>query len=176
MKLMNIAQGNAVRATDALAETLQMMNDTVMNALVDINATAMRVTKIVGGDSNSFYSNVLSLARTTVIQLKHIPLLRLLAPTVVELLWFILRHSRSFIVMPCLVAIISVLRWLLRKILPGHGFKYSRPCVCDFKASLERSQYSTARSTPCARRRPFEWRSSKFSRIPDRLCERRLDY
>lgn len=60
---MNIAQINAVRATDGLAGTLQRMDETVLNALVDINATAVRVNQAMG--SYSIYSNFLSLASTT---------------------------------------------------------------------------------------------------------------
>ena len=74
----------------------------------------------------------------------------------------------------------SLLRWILPKILP-RKFGYSRPCVCDFKSGLEgkstlaASVTLAARATPWARRRPFGWRSSQFSRIPDRLCVRHLE-
>jgi len=60
--LMNVAQANAVRATDGLIGTLQQMNETVMSALVDINATATRVNRTIGANLYSFSSNFLSLA------------------------------------------------------------------------------------------------------------------
>jgi len=65
LELMNNAQINAVRATDGLAGTLQRMNETVLNALIDINATAVRVNQAIG--SYSIYSNFLSLPSATVI-------------------------------------------------------------------------------------------------------------
>jgi len=65
LELMNNAQINAVRATDGLAGTLERMNDTVLNALTDINATAFRVNQAIG--SYSIYSNLLSLPSATVI-------------------------------------------------------------------------------------------------------------
>ena len=65
--LMNIAQANAVRATDGLIGTLQQMNETVMNALVDINATAIRVNQTIGANSYSLYSVLLSLASAIVL-------------------------------------------------------------------------------------------------------------
>jgi outer membrane protein TolC len=74
--LMNIAQANAVRATDGLIGTLQQMNETVMNALVDINATAIRVNQTIGANFYSFYSVLLSLAGAIVLSCEddHIPL------------------------------------------------------------------------------------------------------
>ncbi|KAH9990984.1 hypothetical protein BJV74DRAFT_836825 [Russula compacta] len=99
--------------------------------------------------------------------------------TIVRLLWLIFQHSSPFLVLPCVVATISVFRWFLRTILLGQGFGYSRPCVCGFRASVESrktlSAPLAARATPWVGRRPFGWRSSQFSRIPDRLCGRRLD-
>jgi hypothetical protein len=62
---MNNAQINAVRVTDGLAGTLQRMNETVLSALIDINATAVRVNQAIG--SYSIYSNFLSLPSATVI-------------------------------------------------------------------------------------------------------------
>lgn len=66
VELMNIAQANAVRVTDGLAETLQRMNETVLSTLVDINATAAKVNQTIGMGSYSFYSSLLSLASATV--------------------------------------------------------------------------------------------------------------
>ena len=136
---------------------------------------------------------------------KQIPLLRLIAPTLVRLLWFILRHSPSFLIMvcrpfpafwvcwddplqPCIVPIVSLFCRILRKILPWQVSGYSHPCVWGLKTSLdsdaETSQSPSAptsavtfaaQSTSWARHRPFGWRSSKFSRIPDRLCGRGVD-
>lgn len=65
LELMNNAQIHAVRATDGLAGTLQRMNNTVLNALIDINATAFRVNQAIG--SYSIYSNLLSLPSAIVI-------------------------------------------------------------------------------------------------------------
>ncbi len=128
---------------------------------------------------------------------KQFSLLHLVASMVIRLLWSTLQCIPSFVVMvghpfqlsmcalmmcwqPCAVAVISVLRWILPKILPKRRSGYSRPCVCNFKGSLENKQTSIAspvtlgaRATttaPWVRRRPFGWRSSQFSRIPDRLC------
>ena len=67
---MNIAQENAVRVTDGLIETLQQMNETVMSALVDINATATRVNQTIGANLYSFSSNLLSLASAVVLSCK----------------------------------------------------------------------------------------------------------
>ncbi|KAH9996206.1 hypothetical protein BJV77DRAFT_169255 [Russula vinacea] len=74
--LMNVAQENAVRATDGLIGSLQQMNETVMNALTDINATAIRVNQTIGANFYSFYSIFLSLAGATVLSCEddHIPL------------------------------------------------------------------------------------------------------
>jgi len=179
--LMNIAQANAVRVTDGLIETLQQMNETVMGALVDINSTATRVNQSIGANLYSFSSIFLSLASAVVLSLKQISLLHLVASTAIRLLWSTLQHIPSFVVMPFAVAVISVLRWFLPKILPRRSF-YSRPCACNFKGSLENKQtldssvtLGARATTPWARRRPFGWRSSQFSRIPDRLCMGRLD-
>jgi hypothetical protein len=65
--LMNIAQENAVRVTDGLIGSLQQMNETVMNALTDINATAIRVNQTIGANFYSFYSIFLSLTGATVL-------------------------------------------------------------------------------------------------------------
>ncbi|KAI0280389.1 hypothetical protein BGY98DRAFT_330483 [Russula aff. rugulosa BPL654] len=175
--LMNIAQANAVRVTDGLIGTLQQMNETVMSALVDINSTATRVNQTIGANLYSFSSTFLSLASAVVLSLKQFPLLHLVASTVIRLLWSTLQHIPSFVVMPCAVAVISVLRWILPKILPKRMFGHSRPCVCKSKGSLENKQTLAspvtlgARAPLWARRRPFGWRSSQFSRIPDRLCK-----
>ncbi len=135
--------------------------------------------------------------------MKQTSFVHLVVSMAIKLLWFILQHSPSFLVMvgfpfqlsvrtrmirwqPCFVAmpVISVLRWILRKILPRPRFRYSRPCGCCFKPSLESSQTLAApissvtlaaRATPWSYSRPRGWRSSQFSRIPDRLCGRRLD-
>lgn len=113
--LMNIAQQNAVRATVGLVGTLQQMNETVMNALVDINATAVRVNQTIGLNFYSFYSLFLSLAgpiafscegpllerycATDCHTAKQISLLYLVASSVVRLLWSTLQHLPSFLVM-----------------------------------------------------------------------------
>jgi hypothetical protein len=65
LQLMNIAQANTVRATNGLAGTLRLMNETVLNALIDINTTAVSVNQTIG--SFYLYSNFLSLAGATVI-------------------------------------------------------------------------------------------------------------
>ncbi|KAI0292894.1 hypothetical protein BC826DRAFT_404303 [Russula brevipes] len=179
VKLMNIAQSNAVQAADGLVAALQQMNETAMSALLDINATAIRVSQAIGVGYYSFFSNFLSLAGAIFLYLKQFSLLRLVASTVV------VQHSPSFIATPCIVAILSMVRWSLKRILIRQGFRYPAPCVCSFKAtSLESNQTSaahlspvtlTARATPWVRHRTFGWRSSQFSRIPDRLCGRRLD-
>jgi len=57
---MNIAQSNAVQAADGLFAALKQMNETAMSALLDINATAIRVSQAIG--VGSFFSNFLSLA------------------------------------------------------------------------------------------------------------------
>jgi hypothetical protein len=62
VKLMNIAQSNAVQAADGLVAALQQMNETAMSALLDINATAIRVSQAIGVGYYSFFSNFLSLA------------------------------------------------------------------------------------------------------------------
>jgi hypothetical protein len=62
---MNIAQANAVQATEGLTGNIKHMNETVLRALIDINATAVRVNQTI--NSYSFYSNFLSLAGATVI-------------------------------------------------------------------------------------------------------------
>jgi hypothetical protein len=62
LELMNIAQANAVQATDGLVGNIKQMNETVLSALIDINATAVRVNQTI-----SSYSNFLSLAGATVI-------------------------------------------------------------------------------------------------------------
>jgi hypothetical protein len=59
---MNIAQANAVQATDGLVGNIKQMNETVLSALIDINATAVRVNQTI-----SSYSNFLSQAGATVI-------------------------------------------------------------------------------------------------------------
>ena len=73
--LMNIAQANAVRVTNGLIATLQLMNETVMSALVDINSTATRVNQTIGTNLYSFSSNFLSLASAVVLSCEsnHIP-------------------------------------------------------------------------------------------------------
>ena len=65
LELMNIAQANAVQATEGLVGNIKRMNETVLSALIDINATAVRVNQTIG--SYSFYSNFISLAGATVI-------------------------------------------------------------------------------------------------------------
>jgi len=197
------------------------MNETVLSALIDINATAVRVNQAMG--SYSIYSNLLSLASATVTDCevdintsslhvvtdswlgKQTSLLRAVVSTAVRLLWFILQHSPSFLAMvgclfqvpfctwmirwqPYIVAmpLASVLRWFLGKILPGSGFGYSRSCFFFqvFKLRPESSQTLAvpasvtlaARATPWSySRRPLGRRSPQFSRIPDRLCGRRLN-
>jgi len=62
---MNIAQANAIQATDGLVGNIKRMNETVLSALIDINATAVRVNQTIS--SYTFYSNFLSLAGATVI-------------------------------------------------------------------------------------------------------------
>ncbi|KAI0251910.1 hypothetical protein BJV78DRAFT_1282137 [Lactifluus subvellereus] len=69
IKSMHIAQANAVRATARLAGTLQQMDETVIDALVEINNTAIRVNQTIGNlkGLNSFHPNLVSLAGATVI-------------------------------------------------------------------------------------------------------------
>lgn len=62
VKLMHIAQADAVRATARLAGTLQRMNETVMSALADINTTAVKVNNTLGAGSFSLYADILSSA------------------------------------------------------------------------------------------------------------------
>ena len=62
MKLMHIAQADAVRATARLAGTLHRMNETVMSALADINTTAVKVNNTLGARSFSLYADILSSA------------------------------------------------------------------------------------------------------------------
>jgi hypothetical protein len=142
-------------------------------------------------ESPPFYIGNMATDRYTV---KHVSLVRLVASAVAWLLWFILQQSYTFLAMvgrlsqlyvtwiicwqPCVVAIVSLLHWFLGKILPGKELVVP-PWACRFRASLHRGQTSAApnlraRATLWNRRRPSEWRSSQFSRIPDRLC-RRLD-
>jgi hypothetical protein len=215
VKLMNIAQSNAVQAADGLVAALQQMNETAMSALLDINATAIRVSQAIGVGYYSFFSNFLSLAGAIFLYCEddRIPPASKLtisnrplhsetnfssAPGCVygrcTTLSLFHCHGRppssaaclclDDCLQPCIVAILSMLRWSLKKILTRQRFRYPRPCVCSFKASSESNQTSaahlspvtlTARATPWVRRRAFGWRSSQFSRIPDRLCGRRLD-
>jgi hypothetical protein len=65
--LMNIAQANAVRMTDEFIGTLHLMNETVMNALVEINATATKVNQSIGANFYSIYPIFLSLAGAIVL-------------------------------------------------------------------------------------------------------------
>ena len=65
--MMNIAQENAVLVVDGLIGTLQLMNETVLNALVDINATATKVNQSIGANVYSFYPIFLSLASAIVL-------------------------------------------------------------------------------------------------------------
>jgi hypothetical protein len=65
VKLMAIAQTNAVRVTHGLAGTLQRMNESVLSALIDINTTAVRVNQTIS--SYSFYSKFLTLGGASVI-------------------------------------------------------------------------------------------------------------
>jgi hypothetical protein len=51
VKLMHIAQADAVQATVRLAGTLHRMNETVMSALADINTTAVKVNNTLGAGS-----------------------------------------------------------------------------------------------------------------------------
>ncbi|KAF8271848.1 hypothetical protein EI94DRAFT_1719632, partial [Lactarius quietus] len=74
--------------------------------------------------------------------------------------------------MPCIVAVFTVLRALLRKILPGRERESCCTCVCRFRASSRSCQTLLAPPIPAAlptqatswpRRRPFPWRSSQVS-------------
>ncbi|KAH9040524.1 hypothetical protein EDB84DRAFT_997839 [Lactarius hengduanensis] len=177
VKFMHIAQADAVRATARLAGTLQLMNETVMSALTDINTTAIKVNNTLGARSFPLYSDILSSASAIVAYLSQMSFLRL----VFRSLWFLFHRSSSLVAMPCIVAVFSVLRALLRKILPGRECKSCCPCVCKFRASLRSGQSPLAPVIPATlptqaaswpRRRPFPWRSSQVSRIPDRLCRR----
>ncbi|KAI9458871.1 hypothetical protein BJY52DRAFT_1267638 [Lactarius psammicola] len=60
VKLMHVAQADAVRATARLAGTLQRMNETVMSALADINTTAVKVNNTLGAGPFSLYADILS--------------------------------------------------------------------------------------------------------------------
>lgn len=66
VKLMHIAQADAVRATARLAGTLQRMNETVMSALADINTTAVKVNNTLGAGPFSHYADILSSASAIV--------------------------------------------------------------------------------------------------------------
>ncbi|KAH9000804.1 hypothetical protein EDB86DRAFT_455174 [Lactarius hatsudake] len=66
VKSMHIAQADAVRATARLAGTLQLMNETVMSALTDINTTAVKVNKTLGARSFPLYADILSSASAIV--------------------------------------------------------------------------------------------------------------
>jgi hypothetical protein len=131
--LMNVAQESAVRATDELIGSLQQMNETVMNALTDINATAIRVNQTIGANFYSFYSIFISLAGATVLscedhiplslylcratdchEVKQISLLHLVASTVVRLLWTTLQHLPSFLVMVSRLFQLSRCAWMIR--------------------------------------------------------------
>jgi len=136
---------------------------------------------------------------------KRTSILRAVVSTAVRLLWFILQRLPPFLAMvgyllqvsfctwmirrqPYIVAmpVVSVLRWFLRKILARPGFEYSRPDVFQgFKLRSESNQTlaaptssvtlaarATAWSYGC---RPSGRRRAQFSRIPDRLCGRRLN-
>jgi hypothetical protein len=70
VELMHVAQADAVRATARLAGTLQRMNETVMNALADINTTAVKVNNTLGAGSFSFYADILSSASAFVTYCK----------------------------------------------------------------------------------------------------------
>jgi hypothetical protein len=62
VKLMHIAQADAVQATVRLAGTLHRMNETAMSALVDINTTAVKVNNTLGAGSFLPYADILSSA------------------------------------------------------------------------------------------------------------------
>ncbi|KAN0127225.1 hypothetical protein V8E53_014945 [Lactarius tabidus] len=178
VQLMHATQADAVRATARLAGTLQRMNETVMSALADINTTAVKVNNTLGAGSFSLYAHILSSASAFVAYLNQNSFLRLF----IRSLWFIFHRSSSLIAMPCIAAVFSLVRAFLRKILPGCGCDSCCPCVSRFRASSRSGQASLVPITPAAlpptqatswpRRRPFPWRSSQVSRIPDRLCRR----
>lgn len=76
VKLMHIAQADAVRATARLAGTLQRMNETVMSALADINATAVKVNNTLGLGSFSLYADIFPSASVIVANCEADVLLR----------------------------------------------------------------------------------------------------
>lgn len=130
--MMNIAQENAVLVVDGLIGTLQLMNETVMNALVDINATAIEVNRSIGVNFYSFYPTLLSLSGAIVLSceddhilfypfrttdwhaVKQISLLHLVASTVIRLLWSTLHHLPSFLVMVSRLFQWSLYTWMIR--------------------------------------------------------------
>jgi fumarate hydratase class II len=67
MKSIRIAQANVARETARLAGTLERMNATVISALVEINATAIRVNQTIGKRLDSFHLNLVSLMGATII-------------------------------------------------------------------------------------------------------------
>lgn len=130
--LMNIAQENAVLVANGLIGTLQLMNETVMNALVDINATAIEVNRSIGVNFYSFYPTLLSLSGVIVLSceddhilfyphsktdyhtVKQFSLLHLVASTVVRLLWSTLQHLPSFLVMVSRLFQLSICTRMIR--------------------------------------------------------------
>ena len=141
------------------------------------------------GEQTTLLRAVVSTAvRLLWVILQHLPsfLAMVGCPFQVSFCTWMIRWQPYIVAMP----VVSVLRWFLwrfLRFLPRPGFGYSRPCVFQgFKLlRLESSQASAAPTssvTLAARathwsysRRPHGRRSHQFSRIPDRLCGRRLN-
>ncbi|KAI0305131.1 hypothetical protein B0F90DRAFT_1158934 [Multifurca ochricompacta] len=84
---------------------------------------------------------------------------------------------------PCIVAAVSMLHRLLRRIFPRRGIQLCHTCARTLQEGLQSNNSQVlsppmssvtfpAPATSWPRRRPLAWRSTQFSRIPDRLCKR----
>ena len=138
------------------------------------------------GEQTTLLRAVVSTAvRLLWIILQHLPSFLAMVGRLfqVSLCTGMIRWQPYIVAMP----VVSVLRWFLWRFLPRPGFGYSRPCGFQaFKLRSESSSQTSAASTSsvtlAARathwsygRRPHGRRSHQFSRIPDRLCGRRLN-
>ncbi|KAF8491870.1 hypothetical protein F5888DRAFT_955497 [Russula emetica] len=127
-----------------LATSVNHLSDALNSSAHEValmNIAQANAVRSIGANLYSFSSIFLSLASAVVLSLKQISLLHLVASTVIRLLWSTLQHIPSFVVMPFAVAVISVLRWFLPKILPRRSF-YSRPYRLNFLVSRTDSAWA----------------------------------
>ncbi|KAH9057953.1 hypothetical protein EDB83DRAFT_1038240 [Lactarius deliciosus] len=180
VKLMHIAQADAVRATARLAGTLQLMNETVMSALTDINTTAVKVNNTLGARSFPLYADILSSASAIVAYceddyrslLIHLRCSRLTVSSEPDVfstpgLPVSVVHFPQVVLSRC----DALYR---RRFLCAPRVAPKDPSGAWVRVFLSLSPVIPAtlptQAASWPRRRPFSWRSSQFSRIPDRLC------